>query len=310
MNTTKVILGTLNFDYESVSESFNQEKIDSMLTLAQAHGIDTLDTAYYYGRAEEYLGRSGLMSSFIVNSKANPWHNNDFATGQLGQLGRGPLLRQVNESLTALGIESFGTYYMHSWDYETPIEETLEVLEECYRKERFNFFGVSNISMSQVEEIVDIVEGKYDSKISPKVYQGMYNMYCRNVEELLPILREYDIKFECYNPLAGGLLTGKYYTSMPGQSRFTDNAIYQSMYWNDKVVMGTRDLTADLSLRWLRNHSKLREEDAIVIGCSTQAQLESNMASLSNETLLTMEELSIVSKFYDNSREYQPNYFY
>ena len=306
-----VILGTLNFDYKSVSESFNQNKINLMLSLAHNLGVNTLDTAYYYGKTEQYLGQSGLMPLFKVNSKANPWFNNDYTSGKLGQLNRNGILQQLQHSKKCLGIHTFDTYFLHSWDYETEITETLSAFDECYRKEHFNTFGVSNISPTQLQQIQNICENNKLSLL-PKVYQGMYNLYCRNIESLFPVLYDHNINFQCYNPLAGGLLTGKYSNIALNpieNGRFIDNPIYQSIFWNDNVIKHTEHLTTDISLRWLKYHSKLKHGDSIIIGCSSEQQLLSNISSFSSKPL-SLTEQSIVNTFYSNSHQFQPNYFY
>lgn len=308
-----IILGTLNFDYKSVSESFDQNKINKILSLANSNGIKTVDTAYYYGNTEKLLGNSNMLQLFNINSKANPWYNNDFSLGKLGQLNKAGISYQINNSLKSLNISSFDTYFLHSWDYETDINETLHVFDEYYRKELFNYFGVSNISPIQLNSIINICENN-KLNLSPDVYQGMYNLYCRNIEELFTTFIDYNIKFQCYNPLAGGLLTGKYYYMNQNNTiengRFINNSIYKSIFWNDLVVDYTKDLTADISLRWLRNHSKLRPEDSIIIGCSSEKQLVSNLKSLSNNNYLSNDEINIVNNFYKKSFKFQPNYFY
>jgi aflatoxin B1 aldehyde reductase len=307
----KIILGTLNFDYDYVSQSFNQTKIDQFLATSHSLGIDTIDSAYYYGNAERYLGNSPFIDLFKVNSKANPWFDNDFSNGKFGQLNRLGIEHQLTTSLNCLGFNAFDTYFMHCWDYETPIEETVAAFDHFYRQEKFSHFGVSNISPVQLQTIIDLVESeKYNVNID--VYQGMYNLYCRKVEELFPTFNDYNIQFQCYNPLAGGLLTGKYTVNKdkphpPG--RFCDNPIYQSIFWNDEVVQRSSLLNADLALRWLRNNSLLRYDDAVIIGCSTLDHLRKNVESLRSRDF-TSDDILITDSFYKETHTFQPNYFY
>lgn len=305
MNT---ILGTLNFDYDNVSETFNQTKINSILSLAHSYNINTIDTAYYYRNTEYLLGKSNLLHLFNINSKANPWYNNDFLNGILGQLGKEGISCQLSHSLNSLDINCLNTYFLHSWDYDTPIEQTLNAFDEFYRKELFNSFGVSNISPSQLHTILNICENN-KLNLALSVYQGMYNAYCRNIEELFTTFTDHNIDFQAYNPLAGGLLTGKYYTPIR-KGRFIDNPIYKSIFWNDTVIEHTKNLTADISLRWLRYHSKLKQNDSIIIGCSTEKQLSLNMSSLLNQSPLLINDINTINSFYSISKQFQPNYFY
>ena len=302
-------MGTLNFDYNCVSESFTQDKINTMLGLAHNLGIDTIDSAYYYGNAEKYLGQCDSISLFKVNSKANPWYKNDFKNGKYGFLNKEGVYHQLNGTLKALGIDTLNTYFMHAWDYDTPIIETLEAFDDWYRKEKFRNFGVSNISLQQLTSILNICESS-NYNITPTVYQGLYNIYCRNIEELFPILDDYSIDFQCYNPLAGGLLTGKYWNSNVEKGRFIENSIYQSIYWNEQVVSNTQHINADLALRWLSKYSKLRTTDSIIIGCSSTKHLIDNVNSILNNETLGFHDLNRVNKFYNSSNRFQPNYFY
>jgi aflatoxin B1 aldehyde reductase len=309
----KTILGTLNFDYNSVSEPFNQSKINNLLTKCIQLGIKDIDTAYYYGKTEEYLGKTNLLHLFNINSKANPWYNNDFTNGQFGQLSEIGIKNQINTSLNNLKIEKFNTYFLHCWDYNTPIIETLITFDKYYRQNKFDHFGVSNIDLDKLTQIINICE-KEQLNIHPKIYQGMYNIYCRKIEELYPIFIQHNIEFQCYNPLAGGLLTGKYFNKNINNNldncRFVNNNIYKSMFWNHNVTQLTKNLNANLSLRWLKHNSKLRLCDSIIIGCSTIKHLENNFKSINHTQPLNINELSIIENFYKNTYNYQPNYHY
>jgi len=307
--TGEIILGTLNFDYQYVSEQFTSEKIDNMLSKASSLGISMLDTAFYYNKTESLLGQSRYLSKFKIASKANPWYQNDFSNGQFGELSREGIEHQLTTSLTNLGVDTIESYFLHSWDYQTPISETLDAFDQQYRKDRFNSFGVSNISPTQLQTIIDICEMN-DLSIKPQIYQGMYNIYCRHVEELFPTFNDYGIHFQCYNPLAGGLLTGKWANGFKSSGRFSDNPIYKSIFWNDSLVKETSFLTSDIALRWLRNYSCLRQSDSVIIGCSNEEHLLSNVESLNNQNYLSDEILEKVDDFYKKGYNFQPNYYY
>jgi aflatoxin B1 aldehyde reductase len=79
-------------------------------------------------------------------------------------------------------VDHLDTYFLHCWDYQTPIEETLSAFDEQYRKDTFNLFGVSNISPEQLQMVIDICENNGELSIKPHVYQGMYNIYCRRID--------------------------------------------------------------------------------------------------------------------------------
>jgi aryl-alcohol dehydrogenase-like predicted oxidoreductase len=94
------------------------------------------------------------------------------------------------------------------------------------------------------------------------------------------------------------------------KGRFVNNPIYRSIFWNDIVVDNTNHMSADIALRWLRNNSKLRTGDAIIIGSSSEKQLANNIDSLQNKSLLTVSELNYIDSFYEIAKRFQPNYFY
>ena len=81
-------------------------------------------------------------------------------------------------------------------------------MQDLYRKEKFKEFGLSNFSRDHLIEVISICNE--NDIIMPKYYQGMYNILCRKVEEVFPVLKENNISFWSYNPLVGYLLTGKY----------------------------------------------------------------------------------------------------
>ncbi|NDC95893.1 aldo/keto reductase [bacterium] len=302
-----IVLGTLNFDYKYVSSPIQQSTINSFLEIASKSGVKEIDTAFYYGRAETFLGQSPLIHKFLVNSKANPWLDNDFLSGRFGQLNENGIIHQLNTSLSYLGLDSLNAYMLHSWDYETPILETLKTFDSLHRKEKFDSFGVSNISPPQ---LLDILSACEQHKLNPpSLYQGLYNLYCRNIEELFPVFNDYKIHFQAYNPLAGGILTGKYSSISEhfGPSRFNNNEIYKSIFWNQNVIDLSRNLTASLSLRWLKQQPHVQ---SIVIGCSSLKHLTNNIDNLQNGLPLTQHELDIVDKFYKDTKHAAPNYYY
>ena len=105
--------------------------------------------------------------------------------------------------------DSVDTLYLHFPDPNTPIEESLSACAELYNGGKFKRFGLSNFPAWQVAHIWHICDRNDWPK--PSVYQGLYNALSRAIEpELIPMLRDFDIPFYAYNPLAGGILSGKY----------------------------------------------------------------------------------------------------
>jgi aflatoxin B1 aldehyde reductase len=281
-----------------------------------------LDTAYYYGNTttEKILGEILPDLSLLpkIATKVNPWFNNDFTNGQFGQLSRIPLEKQFTTSLHNLGLDSVEYLFLHCYDYETELKETLDVCDELWRKEKFNHFGISNFSFEQVKNMHSICET--EGYNLPEVYQGMYNLISRKVEDIFPLLTDYSIEFWAYNPLAGGLLTGKYNSTQlidNDNSRFANNKIYQNIFWKEPILTNLDPFfkqknCLNKSLYWLQHLSKLGLNDKIIIGASTVEQLEKNMETIENgkNNVITKEEEHLLNNLYEPIKEVSPNYYY
>ncbi len=325
----KIILGTMNIHYPyssnpDTSNEYYKSIIDRYVWHLDNYNVDTntntkvypiLDTAYYYGNTltEKTLGEI-LNTGLKIATKANPWFENDFTNGRLGQLSKAGIQEQLNTSLTNLGRDKVDIFYLHCPDYETPITETLEKCDELWRTEKFDHFGISNFSKDQLLDVLNICD---KNKLNePQYYQGMYNIICRKVEEVFPILDNYNINFWGYNPLAGGLLTGKYSTTdFSGNSRFKDNKIYQNIFWKPEIINELDDFLKsphclEYSLQWLFKYSKLHENDKVIMGVSTIEQLDNNIKLINKPTQYNVEEIQYLDGLYDRVKEWSPNYFY
>jgi len=335
-----IVLGTMNIEYPFSSASDpTYEHYFSILEYYVSHiKQPILDTAYYYGntKTEKVLGEllPRLSRQPIIATKANPWFHNDFANGRLGQLSEAGILGQLNTSLNHLGREKADIFYLHCPDYETPLVETLETCERLWRIEKLDALGISNFSKMQFQEILDLCD-KYGFQ-KPKYYQGMYNLLCRKVEEIFPLLDEYRISFWGYNPLAGGLLTGKYKEGIPIQgSRFSGNAIYQSIFWKSNILKPMEEFMQSPhclrdSFSWLYHHSKLRNGyghghgygygheswvrnvgvNKMILGVSTVEQLKQNLDILAQPSCLSQEDILYMDSLYSMIEKDSPEYFY
>lgn len=314
------VLGTMNIEYQysSLNDKSYEVYKSIIKRFIEINDNPILDTAYYYGntKTEQILGNIIEDLNIVpkIATKANPWYNNDFNNGILGQLSKTNLENQLNTSLKNLKLDKVDIFYLHCPDYETKITETLEKCEELRRKEKFDHLGISNFSKIQLEEILKLSED--NGYFIPKYYQGMYNLISRKVEEIFPILDEYNIEFWAYNPLAGGLLTGKYKDKrLDDNSRFKDNKIYQNIFWKDKILYNLEnffklDNCTEISLQWLKKYSKLRQNDKIIIGVSTLDQLNNNINLINYNNDYKKDFLNFLDKMYFNIEDISPNYFY
>ena len=280
----KQILGTMTFG-EQVDDNGAQAMLDSFF----AAGNHEIDTAHQYcdGRTEEMLGR--LLPAYgdkqvYLASKVNPWSDEGLRPRQVR--------KQFDEILQRLGTDSIDLLYLHSPDLDTPVAETLEYCFELYRQGKFRDFGLSNFAAWQVAEVAEIC--RKNGWMQPVVYQGMYNALTRDVErELFPCLRNYGMRFYVYNPLAGGLLTGKYrgIEDLPETGRFFLKDHYRDRYWKDDYFDVLKQLAeacdalgltpTQAAMSWLINHSLLDASrgDGIILGITRLEHLEANMAA-------------------------------
>jgi aflatoxin B1 aldehyde reductase len=256
-----------------------------------------------------------LPTDIFIATKANPWFENDFTNGKLGQLSKCGIESQLNTSLKNLQRDKVDVFYLHCPDYETPIQETLEKCDELWRTEKFDNLGISNFSKQQLQDLLVECE-KYGFNM-PKYYQGMYNIICRKVEEIFPILEENDMVFWGYNPLAGGMLTGKYYLndSSHNNCRYKDNKIYQNIFWKPEIISELSDFFAmpfclEYSLKWLSKYSGLKEKDKIILGVSTVEQLDNNINIIKDEKEYDIQTIEYLNNLYNRIEEWSPNYYY
>ncbi len=254
-----------------------------------------IDTAHVYndGETERILGRllaDHPKHSFRLASKVHP--------GDGGGLGASRLAGQLEASLERLGVESLALLYLHQPDPRTPEEETLEACDRLHRQGKFLALGLSNYPVEAVARIRARCEAS--GWVLPTVYQGMYNTLTRAVaEELLPALRGVSMGFHAYNPLAGGLLTGKYGSPerLPKEGRFALLDFYRDRYWKApyfEALAVFREACrqagvspAEAALRWLAHHAGLGETPgcAVIVGASRMAHLTANLSSLAGPPL-------------------------
>ena len=176
--------------------------------------------------------------------------------------------------------------------------QTLEACFELFQQGKFRHFGLSNFAAWQVAEVVELC--RRNGWMEPEVYQGMYNALTRDVErELFPCLRNYGMRFYAYNPLAGGLLTGKHLSmeQIPEDGRFNRERGYVERYWRRDYFDVLQELQGacanhgikpvEVAMSWLVNHALLESDrgDGIILGASSVAHLEQNMAACAQAQL-------------------------
>ncbi len=288
LDVSRACFGTMTFGSQ-VDEALAATMIDYCLE----QGINFFDTAnmYQQGVSEQFLGKAlrGKRHNIVLASKVRGKMGE--AADQVG-LSRAAIVRAVDESLQRLQTDYLDIYYLHQPDYEVPLEETLEAMQELVNSGKVRYPASSNYASWQVGTMLCLAERQ---NYKPAVIsQQMYNLLARGVEqEFLPMAKELGVSLIAYNPLAGGLLTGKHHGSSitPG-TRFDKNAMYQDRYWHaqnfaaverlQSLVETTGRSLISLALNWLMHHTPT---DCVILGASRIEQLKENLAALAEGPL-------------------------
>src|SRR5262249_36579253 len=148
-------------------------------------------------------------------------------------LSRARIEAAIDESLQRLRTEWVDIYYLHVPDHDTPIDETLEAVAELIQNKKISAWGVSNYAAWQILEMMHMANAdplKKHGLPRPAIAQQLYNVLLRQLDlEYFPFARRYKLHSTVYNPLAGGLLTGRHARDGSTQkgSRFDKNRLYQ-----------------------------------------------------------------------------------
>ncbi len=279
----KLVLGTMTF-----GESVGPEDAAAFVRTFLEAGGEELDTAYVYneGRSERYLGEAlkGMDRPWRVATKVHP--------RVTGRLDAEAARMQLGESLARLQLPCADIFYLHFPDPATPVECVLAACAEMHREGRFRELGLSNFPAWMTADVWHICDR--NGWVRPTVYEGMYNPIARRAEtELNACLDRFGMRYYAYNPLAGGLLTGRYarFEDEPADGRFKHRPNYQKRYWKRsafeavellKDACGQAGITLTAAVyRWLAHHSMLRESrgDAVIIGASKAEHLRQNIAA-------------------------------
>ena len=289
LTVSRVCFGAMTFGSQADAGEA-QRIVDCCL----AGGVNFFDTANVYnqGESERILGRclAGKRREIVLASKVR---------GRMGSggdiyegLSRASIFRAVDASLDRLGTDYLDIYYLHHPDPAVPLEESLEALERLVEAGKIRFPALSNYAAWQVTEAQWIAA---DRSFTPAtVTQPMYNLLARGLDaEYLPMARQLGI-FTCiYNPLAGGLLTGKQQKErpLPG-TRFDNNQSYLDRYWHPQCFAAVDELAAagrlhgrslvSVALNWLYHHSPA---GCLILGASRLEQLRENLSALDDGPL-------------------------
>lgn len=288
---SRLVLGTMTF-----GDTADEATAGRMVEEALAAGITTIDTANAYvgGVTEEMLSRllKGKRDGVILASKAGMPHADHGSNAPLSAAG---LRASVEGSLRRLGVGSIDLFYLHQPDRATPLTETLSTVASLVEEGKIGALGVSNFAAWQIADVIHTAREVGAPR--PVVAQQLYNLVARRLEEeYLEFAATHNVHTMVYNPLGGGLLTGKHsFDAKPTEGRYGDSklaAMYTQRYWDRQLFDAIGELSriaadagvtlAELSLRWLAYRSGV---GSMLLGGSKVEQLRANIAAVANGPL-------------------------
>ncbi len=271
-------------------------------------GITHFDLANNYGtppgNAEIVCGKiikEMPRDELIISSKAGHlmW------PGPYGEWGsKKYIIASCDQSLKRMGVDYFDIFYSHRFDPETPLEETMEALEQLVRQGKALYTGISSYSGASTNEAVGICRERYWTR--PIIHQPYYNMLGRGIEkDLVPQAQRQGIGIIAFCPLASGILTSKYLDGgIPAQSRAAEKwgedwvrrnlspERLEALKTLNEVAENRGQTLAQMALAWVL---RLPEVCSALIGASSLAQIQENVAALENMAF-SAEELERIDK--------------
>jgi aryl-alcohol dehydrogenase (NADP+) len=309
LKVSEICLGTMTYGTSEWRDwVLDEEESRSFIERALELGINFFDTADMYseGVSEEVVGRAlddyaGRREEYVLASKAY------FPTGE-GPNQRGlsnkHLMHAVDQSLERLGTDYIDLYYIHRWDEETPIEETMEALHRIVESGKVRYIGASSMYAWQFAKAQHVGERNGWTKFV--AMQNHYNLAYREEErEMNPLCRDQGVGLCPWSPLARGFLAGNRTRDKGGETkRAKDDDFAHSMYYRDAdfaVLEALEEVAAEreydpaqIALAWLLHRPGV---DSPIVGASKMWQLEDAVEATDIE--LTDDELAALEEPYE-----------
>jgi aryl-alcohol dehydrogenase-like predicted oxidoreductase len=310
LTVSRACFGTMTFGGQ-VDETTAARIVDLCLD----RGVNFFDTANSYTKTESERILGGILKGrrdrVVLASKVG------VKTGEpagVSPLSRKSILENLENSLRRLQTDHLDLYYLHMPDYEAPIEESVAAMDEAVRAGKVRYPAMSNYAAWQHCQALWISEKR--GYRAPQVSQPMYNLLARGIEqEYLPFCQTFGISTVVYNPLAGGMLTGKQSRErpLPG-TRFDANQMYLDRYWHpayfdavdriQKIAAEAGRSMIDVALNWLLFHTAA---DCVILGASKIEQVEQTLAVF-GKAPLDDATVAALDQVWQNLRGVTPKY--
>jgi aryl-alcohol dehydrogenase-like predicted oxidoreductase len=306
LRVSKITLGTMGFGGTGWATPVGQIDVEGarkQIDLARDAGVNLFDTANSYsnGLSEEILGKAlGSDRDEVL-----------IATKVRQAMGEGPndaglsrhhLIRAAEDSLRRLGTDYIDLYQVHGWDGRTPLEETLQALDDLVRSGKVRYIGCSNFAAWHLMKALWIADRE---GLTPFVSQQLYySLQARDIEnELVPLAVDQGLGILVWSPIAGGLLSGKYRRDVeaPAGSRHLSEWSEPPVYDEDQLYDIIEELVAigadhavsaaQVALAYTMAKPAVT---SVIVGARTEEQLADNLAAA--DLTLSAEELDRLDK--------------
>jgi len=288
LGSTGVKVSQLCFGTMSFGGDADEPTSTAIFNRCRDAGINFFDCANGYagGKSEEILGRliAGSRQNLVITSKVYfPMGADINARGA----SRRNIVASIDASLKRLNTDYLDVYFIHHFDDQTPLVETLRALDDLVQAGKILYPAASNFAAWQVMKALGISAAQGWSPFA--VLQPMYNLVKRQAEvELLPMALSEGLGVIPYSPLGGGLLSGKYAPGLrPEAGRLVENEMYKTRYGSEWVYSVAGDFSgfarergfdpAALAVAWVGSHPGVT---APIIGARNLAQLEGSLKSV------------------------------
>ena len=288
LGKTGVKVSSLCFGVMSFGGDADESTSAAMFNRCREAGINFFDCANSYagGRSEEILGRliAPCREEVVITSKVYSQTGPDInARGA----SRRNIRNAIEASLRRLNTDYIDIYFLHHFDPETPIEESLRAFDDLVRDGKILYPAASNFAAWQVAKALGISAKEGWARF--ECIEPMYNLVKRQAEvELLPLAQSEQLGVITYSPLGGGLLSGKYSSkNRPPSGRLVENQMYRTRYGEssyydiaDRFANFAQEHgvePASLAVAWVASHPAVT---APIIGARNLDQLEGSLKSL------------------------------
>ena len=295
--------------------SVENEMAKKCMTTALDLGVNFIDSAEIYagGKAEEVIAQffrdeNVSRRNLVISSKVF-WPTSKDITDWGNS--RKNIMNAIEDTLSRLNMDYIDIYFLHRYDYTTPVKETVMVMNDLIREGKVRHWGTSVWTAAQLER-ANAVAKEFGAH-KPIVEQPPYNMLSRYIElEIMQVAKTHGMGFTVFSPLAQGLLTGKYNDGKPEGSRGATST-WMNRYLNEANLSKTRKLTeiatsldittGQLALAWILRRP---EVSSAIVGATKPEHVIDNVGA--SDVILSKDTLEQVESVLDNEPEWPPAY--